>query len=301
MIAVGVLYVFSTNLILSLRRRKEFAILLSLGWRIKDLWKLIFIEALMMSLFVIGISCLTLFLFFIRNERGFQVESFIQIALVTEVIYFLGALWPAMLLKSIQPYEAIRTGEVMVGSKRMFRVRGLPSMALGHFLSKIKRNLLSILAIAIPAVLLSFFIFVTFRMEGVLYTTALGNYISVQISSIHYISMAIAALLSILTTMELIWQNVSDRRHEITVLRSIGWRNANTRMLVYWEGIFVGTMAAVLGVTGALALIWSLYEQFPLEHLGVIALTRIIPVMMGLVGSFIPGEIAVRMNLKGVK
>ena len=232
LVAVGILYVLSTNLILSLRRRKEFAILLSLGWRMKDLLKLVVVEAVLMSMVVIGISYLTLFLFFVREGVNFDTISFIQIALFAFAIYLIGALWPAYFIRKIRPYEAIRVGEIAPKSSRVVGVKGISTMAFGHFFSKIKRNLLSVLAIAIPTVLLSFFIFVTFRMQGVLYTTMLGQYISVEISSIHYISMAVAASLSILTTMELIWQNVSDRKQEITLLRSLGWKNRSTRMMV---------------------------------------------------------------------
>lgn len=301
LVAVGILYVLSTNLILSLRRRKEFAILLSLGWRMKDLLRMVLVEAVLMSLAVIGISYLTLFLFFIREGVDFDVVSYIQIAVFSIVIYLVGALWPAYFIRNIKPYEAIRVGEIAQKSSWVVRVRGMTSMAFGHFFSKIKRNLLSVLAIAIPTVLLSFFIFVTFRMQGVLYTTMLGQYISVEISSIHYISMAVAALLSVLTTMELIWQNVTDRKQEITLLRSLGWKNRSTRMMVYWEGAFVGLLAAVIGLAGAFALIFGLYQQFPVDYIGTIALTGLIPVFMGVIGSLIPGEIAVRMKLNGMK
>ncbi|TGB03742.1 ABC transporter permease [Halobacillus salinus] len=301
LVAVGIIYVLSTNLILSLRRRKEFAILLSLGWRVKDLLKMVVVEAALMSLAVIGISFLTLFLFFVRDGVAFDAASFIQIAVFAIVIYLIGALWPAYFIRKIKPYEAIRIGEIATKSSRIVQVKGLITMAFGHFFSKIKRNLLSVLAIAIPTVLLSFFIFVTFRMQGVLYTTMLGQYISVEISSIHYISMGVAAVLSILTTMELIWQNVTDRKEEITLLRSLGWKNRYTRLMVYWEGAFVGLLAAIIGLGGAFALIWGLYQQFPVDYIGTITLTGLIPVLMGIIGSLIPGEIAVRMKLNGMK
>ncbi|MGL6103710.1 MAG: FtsX-like permease family protein, partial [Exiguobacterium acetylicum] len=44
-IAVALVYVFSSNIILLYARKKEFAILLSLGWRPRQLAKLLFLEA----------------------------------------------------------------------------------------------------------------------------------------------------------------------------------------------------------------------------------------------------------------
>src|SRR5699024_867941 len=94
---------------------------------------------------------------------------------------------------------------------------------------------------------------------------------------------------------EIMWQNISERREEIALLQSIGWRRSKIRRLILAEGFFSGLFAAWLGLSVAFVLIWSLYQAFPGEEGGFILMTGFIPVSIGIIGTIIPAERAVRI------
>nr|WP_246187613.1 ABC transporter permease [Ornithinibacillus caprae] len=91
------------------------------------------------------------------------------------------------------------------------------------------------------------------------------------------------------------WQNVSERREEISLLQSIGWKRWSIRRLILAEGVFSGLFAALIGFTIALMIIWGLYHAFPAEEIGFILMTGLIPVFIGVLGTILPAERAVRI------
>jgi ABC-type lipoprotein release transport system permease subunit len=294
-ILVAIVYVFSSNLIMMYARRKEFAVLLSLGWRPYQLSKLIFIEATVIGLFVSIISWLILGFIYVTNDIQTSAWRVLLIGVFGLIIYWFGALIPAVLVRNIQPYEAMRTGEVSARTHRFLRTQSLIMMSLNYLYVKWKRSALSILAIALPTSLLIFFLFVTFRLKGVMYATWLGQYVAMEVGTMHYIAMAVALLIAMLTTTEIIWQNISERKPEIAVLKAVGWQNKNVRLLVLLEGAFSGFIAGLLGLGLALLFVWRIYGEFPLEHLPFLMGTILIPILTGAIGAILPAEKAVKI------
>nr|WP_246231621.1 FtsX-like permease family protein [Sporosarcina jiandibaonis] len=92
------------------------------------------------------------------------------------------------------------------------------------------------------------------------------------------------------------WQNVSERREEISLLQAIGWKRWSIRRLILVEGMFSGLFAAMIGLTIAFLMMWGLYSAFPKEEIGFILATGLIPVVIGLIGTIFPAERAVRIN-----
>src|SRR5699024_2784621 len=202
----------------------------------------------------------------------------------------------SLLVRRISPYEAMRTGEISKTSKRLFRTRGLLSMAFNHFMGKWKRSLLSILSISLPTALLALFIYVTYRLQGIMFTTWLGEYVALEVGPVHYVAIIVALIIAILTTAEIMWQNVSERKEEFSLLRAIGWKNSRVRRLILAEGVFSGLFAAIIGLGFAFLIIWGLYQAFPTEGIGYILATGLVPIIIGTIGAAIPAERAVRMT-----
>lgn len=295
-IAIAVVYVFVTNIVSLLARRKEFAILLAVGWRPAQLSKMIFYEsgllgalASMMALAMLGIVRLT-------HGTETSVLRVVLVGLSGPIIYGLGAMIPAYLARRIAPYESMQSGEMSKTARRLTKTQGVISMAISYLFGKFQRSLLSIVAIALPTSLLSFFIFISFRLNGVMFTTWLGKYTALEIGQNHYLAMGLSFLIAILITAEIMWQNVAERKPEIALLKAIGWRNGTVRRLILTEGIATGIMAGILGILIAIGMIWGMYRTFPLEHISFLLTTGIVPVFAGLLGSIIPAEKAVRVS-----
>lgn len=293
---VAVMYVLATSIVTLLSRKKEFAVLLAVGWRPSQLVKMTFLESILVGSFVAAISWLMVFLALMQNGQVISIGRFLAVGIIGFLIYLFGAIWPARLTLKISPYETMQTGEITKSAKRQKGTKGLVSMAFSHFLGKLTRNGLSILAIAIPTALVTFFIFITLFLKGKLYTTWLGQYITVHVGFIQYIAMGIALLIAILTTAEIMWQNVAERQEEISLLKALGWRNGAIRRLILLEGMFSGLIAGIIGVLLAILVIWFMYAHFPSQKIWLLISCGIIPLIIGTIGAALPAEIAVRSN-----
>jgi len=295
-IAVAVIYVWASSLVSLLARRKEFAVLLAIGWRPNQLAKLLFLESTIVGSFVAMVAWIMLGSVFILGNTMFSPIRFILTGAFGILIYLLGAIIPAWISKNISPYETMNRGEISKGSRRFLPTRGLLSIAFNQLIGKWKRSMLSIIAIALPTSFLAFFLFITFRLKGIMYTTWLGQYVALEVGPMHYTAMGVALLIAILTTVEIMWQNISERNGEIALLNAIGWRNKSIRFMILAEGLLCGVFAAIIGLLLAIGMMWAMYRQFPSDQLGFILLTGIIPIIVGIIGAIIPAEKAVRIN-----
>jgi hypothetical protein len=294
-ILVAVVYVFSSNLVSFLARKKEFALLISIGWRNSQILKLLYTEALLLGTFAGILSGILAFISYMQSDVTIPILKYLIIGALGFFIYLIGAIWPAILARKIRPYEALRSGEMLKSSLRLLPVRGIVFMAFGHLIGKIKRNILAILSIMLPTALLLFFIFVTFRLKGILFTTWLGQYVSLEVGKAHYIAIGVALLVAILTTFQIMWQNVVERKGEIAILKAIGWKNNSIRSIILIEGILIGIVAGILGYIVGLSCIHFIYGQFPYQDFWLI-LAMIIPMIVGLLGSIVPAEMSVRIE-----
>ncbi|WP_026831386.1 ABC transporter permease [Exiguobacterium antarcticum] len=296
MLAVAIVYVLATSYVSMLARRKEFAVLLALGWRTKDLYRIVLIEAVLLAGFVSVIALLVESIFsYVRNET-MNGWSLLWITLFSLVIYFAGAAWSAFTIRKISPYEAIKTGEYASSSHVKLGLRSTWTLALKEIFGKWKRNALSILSIALPTALLTFFLFVTFHLQGVLYTSWLGQFVALQVGPMHYVTMGVAITIAILTTGKIMWQNVTDRRASLAILKAVGWTNRSVRQLIVLEGMLIGFVAGIVGLSISYITIYVLYDLVPWDEPLLIAVSLLLPVLFGTIASLLPAQIAARVN-----
>ncbi|WP_010094760.1 ABC transporter permease [Ornithinibacillus scapharcae] len=295
-IAVAIIYVWASGIVSLLARRKEFAVLLSIGWRPSRLSRLLFIESSLIGLFVALISWMMLGFVYVSSDATITFDRFLWTGLFGLMVYVLGSFIPMLMTRNISPYEAMRTGEIAGKGKQLIRARGINRMAFNHFIGKWKRSFLSVISIALPTALLAVFLYITFRLRGVMYTSLLGEYVALEIGPAHYVAIIVSLVIAILTTAEITWQNVTERREEISLLQAIGWRRWQIRRLILAEGVLSGLFAACIGLTIAFLMIWGLYGAFPGEEIGFILATGLIPIVIGLVGTIFPAERAVRIT-----
>lgn len=124
-IAVAVIYMWASSLVSLLARRKEFAVLLSIGWRSSQLSRLLFTESFIIGLLVAIIAWMMLGFVYVTEEATINPVQFTLTGLFGLVVYMLGAIIPAVIARNIAPYEAMRTGEISKTSNRLARTRGI--------------------------------------------------------------------------------------------------------------------------------------------------------------------------------
>ncbi|MGO0058576.1 FtsX-like permease family protein [Brevibacillus fluminis] len=289
-------YVLTTNTVTFLSRTREFGVLLATGWRQSDLRKLLFIEALLMGGFVAVISWAIAGAALVQSNTRIPVLLYLSIGLTGWFTYLVGTIPSISMLRSISPYTLVTTGEVQQGGPRIGQeVTNTFALAYNQLWRCWRRNLLSVIAMAIPLGLLVFYVFVTFRLDGVLYASWFGKYVAVEIGQTPYIAMVLCFGMAILITAEMMWQNVADRKQDLTLLVALGWPRNALRRLILWEGIQCGALSALLGVGIGFVMIVCLYRTFPWKDLAILATLGAISVVTGAVGALIPAEKAVRL------
>ncbi|WP_313799029.1 FtsX-like permease family protein [Cytobacillus sp.] len=301
-ILVSIIYVFSTNLVSFLSRKQEFAVLLAVGWKPKQLKNILMVESLLLGLIVSFVTLLIQIALNIIRENSLLISETLLLTFFVLLIYIIGPLGPARLINKIHPSQVMRTGEVSVSGKRMLKTKGLLSMVLNTVLGRLQRNLVSIIAIALPTTMLILFIYVTFRLNGVLYTSWLGQYVSMEVGAPHYIAVIISLIISILTTSEIMWQNIKERKNEIALLKAFGWKNKYIRLMVLIEGAIIGFLGGVVGGVISLGVIYFMYGPIPMKELWLPILTCLSPILVGIAGGWIPSGMAMKMEpIEGAK
>jgi hypothetical protein len=293
-ILVAILYVFTSNVIMLYARKKEFAVLLSLGWGSRQLSRLLLMEACILGGIVALIAWLILGSFLLAGDTATTGLRVILIGFAGLAIYLLGSLVPMLMIRRIKPYEALRSGATTRGL-RLVRAEGVLGMAFNQLVTQWKRTLLTLLAIAVPTSLFMFFLFVSVRLQGVMFTSLLGEYVALEVGTMHYVAMGVSLLIAVLTTTEVMWQNINERRSEIAILKATGWRSSNVRGLVLLEGGLVGLLAGVLGLVVAGILVWNVYGSLPLTEVLFLTATLLVPILTGIVGAFLPAQMAVNV------
>lgn len=295
---VAVIYVAVTNLVSFLVRKQQFAVLLSIGWRYSQINRLILTEAVFIGLVVMLVTWSIESYFIFIEGRQIALSEFLAVGGLGFLIYILGTVAPMILVRRISPMESLRLGETSANVRRVTPVRHLFQLALAHFTGKLKRNALSILSMTIPATLMMFLVFVTLRLKGTFYTSWLGQYAAAEIGPMHYVAVVICLTISVLTIAEIMWQNVTERSAEISLLKAIGWRKNIIRRLILWEGIIAGVLAGVLSLILGILFITGIYGQFPGKELWVTLPVVLVPLIAGLAGSIIPAELAAGAGLR---
>jgi ABC-type antimicrobial peptide transport system permease subunit len=294
-VLVAVIYVIATNYVSYLSRRHEFGILLSMGWRTKDLRKVILTESLLLSSLAIFILWLISFIWY-EQGNTLSIWKIVFASLIILLIYLVGASIPIISVRNINPYHTIHTGEVSTRTTRLFKSFNRITLALNHFFGKIKRNLFSIFVITVPTALVTLFLFITIQLKGVLFTSWLGEYVALEVESTHFIAVGIAAIIALLTTAEITWQNISERQAELSLLSAIGWRNGAIQSLVLFEGLFVGICGALFGTILASVILFFMYGTIGIGQWYIYLISSSIPIIIGLFGSLFPSKLAIKIN-----
>ena len=301
-VVVAITYVWSASIVNVLARRKEFAVLLAIGWRPSQLNRMLLLEGVLIGLFATSISWFILGIISVTSSDAVTLLRFLLTGVFALTVYVIGAILPMNIVRKISPYEAMREGEITVNGKRILRANSIYAIALNHFLTKWKRSFLSVLAIALPSTLLAVFLYITVRMQGVMFTSLLGEYVAFEVGTFHYVAIAIALLIALLTTAEINWQNVSERQQEIGILQAIGWRRNSIRKLILAEGFYTGVAAMIFVVIVATGAVFFLYRDLTLFGVTLILLSSLVPILTGLIGTLIPAERASRLTpMNGIR
>ncbi|GIN93244.1 hypothetical protein J22TS1_42950 [Siminovitchia terrae] len=184
----------------------------------------------------------------------------------------------------------MKEGEISLSKARIVPVKGLLSIEVNAIFSRWVRNLLTIFTIGLPSGLLIVFITVSLSLNGVLFTTWLGQYVSMEVKAPHYFSVILCFLIAILTTSEVMWQNIKERNVEISLYKALGWQDRAIRKMIYIEGALIGFLGGILGIVFSMVILHLMYQTIAWNEFWVFVTGLIVPVFVGVISAAIPGR-----------
>ena len=92
------------------------------------------------------------------------------------------------------------------------------------------------------------------------------------------------------------WQNVTDRRASLAVLKALGWTNGAIRQLIVLEGFLIGLFSGIVGLLIAYTTIYTLYDLVPWNEPLLIGVSLALPILFGIIAAIIPAQLAARVQ-----
>jgi ABC-type antimicrobial peptide transport system permease subunit len=182
----------------------------------------------------------------------------------------------------------MKQGEISTKASRFGRTRGVIGIVFNNLYGRWNRNIVAVLAISLPSALLILFMFVSIRLDGVLYTSWLGEYVAMEVSTPHYIAVGLSLMISILTAGQMVWQNVVERTNEIALFKALGWKNRHIQIMVIIEGAILGFLSGVMALIFGVIIVSIVYNGFSFDQLLFYSSILIITVFVGIISALIP-------------
>ncbi len=274
-------------------RRKEFGILLSLGWSRGRVLAVVLEELALIGL-VAGIVGAAI--------AAGMVEAFslklpllrtLLVVPLSMLLAVLSGLIPALRAARGKPMDAILP-PVKPPRSSSGRVRTIFGMAMRNLTRLPARTALGVGGLVIGVGALS----VLFGIDLSFYTlasgTALGDFLTTQVRPVDYLSVALAIALGGLSVADVLFLNLKERAPESVTLRSCGWEERHLRLLALFEGLGMGLIGSLAGaILGFIALF--VLTGLNAEIVGLTLLAAMGGVVVALVASVVPAVVLSRL------
>jgi hypothetical protein len=142
-------------------------------------------------------------------------------------------------------------------------LRGLSGLAVANLLRVPRRSALGAAAVGVGGAALTVLLSVRWTFHGALVGSILGDAVSVQVRSVDYVSVAVTLLMSAIAVADVGYLNLADRRGELAVLITFGWRRGLLLRLFATEAAMLGLAGSLAGTATGLGLAVALSGSVP--------------------------------------
>jgi putative ABC transport system permease protein len=245
MLVVTVIFLGLAGMTTVRTRRREFGLLLCMGWRPREIFASVLAEMALLGAAAGLIGTLAAYLIARLahlSPPGWSLELAAPVAVVVTV---LAGLLPATLAARGSPLDAVQLAVIAGRTSR--RVRTLEGMAWLNSRRMLGRSLMAIVALVCGVAALTILLVITFAFQGVVSGTLLGNFVAVEVRSSDYAAVALTLVFAIGALAEVLVLSTRERAVELTTLRATGWSVLELMRLVATEGLELGLIGSVLG------------------------------------------------------
>jgi ABC-type antimicrobial peptide transport system permease subunit len=155
---------------------------------------------------------------------------------------------------------------------------------------------LVMLAIMGACGLVSLMLLVYWGLDGLLYTTLLGEQVQITLTGIHLVTAALTCVSAALTAGLIILMMVRERKREFAMLLAIGWRGRTVAREVVYEGMVLGFLGGLLGGIVAVVVFLGAYHIWsPLLFMVCIVSASMLGMILCALGALYPAVLAGRL------
>jgi putative ABC transport system permease protein len=233
------------------QRRREIAILSTLGWRARSIFALVVGEAVLVGLIAGLLGCALSVALAAAGSLQIPDGRLALVVPVTVVLAVIAAAWPAWRAAHVPPMDALRDPVLSGGRAR--RVRTPTGMALANLLRVPGRTLVAVVTLVIGVGALALIVGVTLAFRGGVAGTLLGSVVSVSVRSVDLISCGLVVLVGAAAVTDVMVVSLRERAAELATLRALGWTERQIVALAAREGLTLGIVGSLVGAAVGLA------------------------------------------------
>ena len=247
-------------------RRRELAMFAGLGWRRRDLFRLILTETGLIAVaagLVAAAGSVPLAAAAGLPQNYARAALAIPICLVVAIA---AGLAPAARAARATPIAALQP-DVTTTRRTRQQVWTIPALARTNLSRARARTLLAAGGVGLAVAVCTALLGIAQAFQGAIVGTALGDTVAVQARTADYAAGAAALLLALVGVAAVLYLNIRERGAELAILLATGWRNRDLARLITREGTLIGIYGAVPGALLGVAALAAITRQLPLSLL----------------------------------
>lgn len=249
-------------------RRVQFGVLASLGWRNRDLLKVIVGEQAVIGT-VAGIVGASVAIPASRAAHFHASSAHSLLAIPAAVLLaVLAALVPAVRAARMAPLEALRPP--VRHPARGWHVNSVPQLAIINVARAPTRSLLAATSLTLGVASLTVLVAITTVFHNALTGSLLGSAITLQVQGSEYAAVVVIIVLASASIADILYLGVRERAAELAALGAAGWTNAALARLVVLEALWLGLVGSLAGAGVGLLVAGTFAAAFP-GHLILVA------------------------------
>lgn len=243
-------------------RRRELAMLAGLGWRRRDLFRLIFLEtgivAAAAGLVAAGASLA------VAAISGLDIQPW-RAALAVPIclaVALTAAILPARTAARATPITAVQPA-VTFSRRTRLQVWSTGALARANLSRSRSRTVLAAAGVGLAVAVCTALVGVAQAFQGAVVGTALGDAVAIQTRTADYAAGAATFLLALVGVAAVLYLNIRDRGPELATLLAVGWRRRDLAHLITREGTLIGVYGAIPGALLGVTALTAVTGQLP--------------------------------------
>lgn len=175
------------------------------------------------------------------------------------VLAVASAFVPARKASSVMPLDAVHP--VVAKGRRLLAVKGTNSMALVNLARVPSRAIIGSAGLALGVGALTFLVAVNLGFREVLVGSLLGQYISIEVRAVDFLSVGLTIVLAAMSVVDSIFLSLKERSAEFATLITVGWKDRYLRRVAVIEAVVMAVAGSMVGTVlgiGATMLIGGL-------------------------------------------